>query len=96
MQGTKPGRTRERPAKECQDFCERTMCVSGLENWQCEIPELEMPIDCFRARQRLHIFVGIFVSWRSEAPNKKLLLVKYWLRITSDWDVPALVKVHIS
>ena len=26
--------------KECQDFCERAVCVSELENWQCEVPEL--------------------------------------------------------
>ena len=42
MQATKPGRTRDRPAKEFQDFCERTVCVSELENWQCEVPELQM------------------------------------------------------
>ena len=40
MQETKSGRTRERPAKECQDFCEWAVCVSELENWQCEVPEL--------------------------------------------------------
>ena len=40
MQEAKPGRTRERPAKECQDFSERAVCVSELENWQCEVPEL--------------------------------------------------------
>ena len=40
MQEIKPCRTREQPAKECQDFCERAVCVSELENWQCEVPEL--------------------------------------------------------
>ena len=40
MQDIKPGRTRERLAKECQDFCERAVYVSDLENWQCEVPEL--------------------------------------------------------
>ena len=40
MQETKPCRTRERPAKECQDFCERVVYVSELENWQCEVPGL--------------------------------------------------------
>ena len=40
MQETKPGRTRERPPNGCQDFCERAVCVSELENWQCEVPEL--------------------------------------------------------
>ena len=44
MQATKSGRTRERQAKEFQDFCERTVCVSELENWQCEVPELQMSI----------------------------------------------------
>ena len=44
MQATKPGRTRERLAKEFQDFCEWTMCFSELENWQCEVPELQMSI----------------------------------------------------
>ena len=39
MHETKPCRIRERPAKECQDFCERAVCVSELENWQCEVPE---------------------------------------------------------
>ena len=39
MQETKPCRTRERPAKECQDVCERAVCVSELENWQCEVPQ---------------------------------------------------------
>ena len=39
MQETKPCRTRERPAKECQDFCEQAVCVSELENWRCEVPE---------------------------------------------------------
>ena len=39
MQETKPGRNREL-AKECQDFCERVVCASELENWQCEVPEL--------------------------------------------------------
>ena len=29
----------EPPAKECQDFCERAVCVSELENWQCKVPE---------------------------------------------------------
>ena len=40
MQETKPGRTRARPAKECQDFCELAVYVSELENWQCEVPGL--------------------------------------------------------
>ena len=40
MQETKPSRTRERPAKECQDFCEQAVYVSELENWQCEVPGL--------------------------------------------------------
>ena len=40
MQETKPSRTRARPAKECQDFCERAVYVSELENWQCEVPGL--------------------------------------------------------
>ena len=39
MQETKPCRTREPLAIECQDFCERAVCVSELENWQCEVPE---------------------------------------------------------
>ena len=46
LQETKPGRTRERPAKECQDFCERAVYVSELANWQCEVPKLQ---DCLRA-----------------------------------------------
>ena len=25
------------PAKECQDFHERVVCVSELANWQCEV-----------------------------------------------------------
>ena len=29
------------PAKECQDF---VVCVSELDNWQCEIAELQMSI----------------------------------------------------
>ena len=29
------------PAKGCQDFHERMVCVSELANWQCEVPELE-------------------------------------------------------
>ena len=37
MQETKPGRTRGRPAKECQHFCEWAVCVSELE---CEVPGL--------------------------------------------------------
>ena len=28
------------PAKECQDFHERVVCVSELANWQCEVPDL--------------------------------------------------------
>ena len=40
MQETKPGRTRARPAKECQDICEWVVYVSELENWQCEVPGL--------------------------------------------------------
>ena len=40
MQETKPGRTRARPAKECQDFCEWAVYVSKLENRQCEVPRL--------------------------------------------------------
>ena len=39
-QETKPGRTREQPAKECQDFCELAVCVSELDNWQCDVPVL--------------------------------------------------------
>ena len=31
-------------AKECQDFHERTVCVSELANWQGEVPELQMSI----------------------------------------------------
>ena len=26
--------------KECQEFCERAVCVSELEKWECEVPEL--------------------------------------------------------
>ena len=44
MQETKPGRTREQPAKECQDIYERAVCVSEFDNWQCEVPELQMSI----------------------------------------------------
>ena len=44
MQETKSGRTRERPAKECQDFCEWAVCVSELDNWQHEVPELQMSV----------------------------------------------------
>ena len=40
MQATKPCRTTEQPAKEFQDFCEQTACISELENWQCEVPGL--------------------------------------------------------
>ena len=25
--------------RECQDFCEQTMCVSEFANCQCEVPE---------------------------------------------------------
>ena len=37
---TKPGRTRARPVKECQDFCEWAVYVSELKDWQCEVPGL--------------------------------------------------------
>ena len=40
MQETKPGRTRARLAKECQDFREWAVYVSELENRQCEVPGL--------------------------------------------------------
>ena len=40
MQETKPDRTTARLTKECQDFFEWMVCVSELENWQCEVPEL--------------------------------------------------------
>ena len=53
MQATKSGRTRERRAKEFQDFCGRTVCVSELENWQCEGPELQMSIRLSRGFLRL-------------------------------------------
>ena len=42
MQETKPCRTREQPAKEYQGFCEWAVCVSEVENWQCEVPELQI------------------------------------------------------
>ena len=32
------------PAKECQDFNERVVCVSELANQHCEVPELQMSI----------------------------------------------------
>ena len=32
------------PAKGCQDFHERMVCVSELANWQCEVPELQILI----------------------------------------------------
>ena len=32
------------PAKECQDFHERTVRVSELANWGGEVPELQMSI----------------------------------------------------
>ena len=57
MQATKSGRTRERRAKEFQDFCERTVCVSALENWQCEVPELQMSIRLSRGYLRLTGFM---------------------------------------
>ena len=41
MQVNKLGRTRERPAKEFQEFREQTVCVSELENWPCEVCELQ-------------------------------------------------------
>ena len=53
MQATKSGRTRERQAKEFQDFCEQTVCVSELENWQCEVSELQMSIRLSRGFLRL-------------------------------------------
>ena len=53
MQAIKSGRTRERRAKEFQDFCEQTVCVSELENWQCEVPELQMSIRLSRGFLRL-------------------------------------------
>ena len=31
-------------AMECQDFHERTACVSELADWQGEVPELQMSI----------------------------------------------------
>ena len=52
MQETKPGRTGERPAKECQDFCERVVYVSEVENWQCEVPELS---NVDKIVSRLHV-----------------------------------------
>ena len=39
-QETKLGKTRARPATECQDFCERAVHVSEVENRQCEVPGL--------------------------------------------------------
>ena len=27
------------PAKKCQGFNERVVCVSELANWQCEVPD---------------------------------------------------------
>ena len=62
MQETKPGRTGERPAKECQDFCERVVCVSEVENWQCEVPELQMSIRLSRGFLRLT--ADVFVNLR--------------------------------
>ena len=53
MEVTKPGRTREQPAKEFQDFCERTVCFSDLENWLCEACELQMSIRLSRGFLRL-------------------------------------------
>ena len=53
MQATKSGRTRERQAKEFQDFCERAVCVSELENCQCEVSELQMSIRLSRGFLRL-------------------------------------------
>ena len=50
MQETKPDRTREGLAKESQDFCERAVCVSELENWQCEVSEaFKCRYDCLGA-----------------------------------------------
>ena len=42
MQETKPGRSREQPVKDGQDFCEWAVCASELANWQCEVPELSI------------------------------------------------------
>ena len=41
-QETKPGRTRERPVKH--DFYEWVVCVAELDNWRCEVPELQVSI----------------------------------------------------
>ena len=66
MQETKPGRSRERPAKEWHVFCERAVCVSELENWQCEVPELSNV-----ASGLFEVDRG-FVSWRSKAPRRMI------------------------
>ena len=68
MQATKLGRTRERPVKEFQDFCEQTMRVFELENWQCEVPELQMSIRLSRGFLRLtEALCFVNLSWHSEA-----------------------------
>ena len=33
-QKTKLGKTKEHTSEECQDFCERVVCVSEFANWQ--------------------------------------------------------------
>ena len=38
MEETRPAE----PEKECQDFCEWAECVSEIDKWQCEVPELQM------------------------------------------------------
>ena len=60
MEETKPGRTRERRAKGFQDFCERAVCVSELDNWQCEVPELQMSIRLSQGFLRLTGFIFFY------------------------------------
>ena len=81
MQATKPGRTRERLAKEFQDFCEWTVCVSELENQQCGVPELQMSIRLSQGYLRLteaSCFVNLcflaFGSSEEDDPCNKLSL----------------------
>ena len=74
-------------AKNCQDFCERAVCVSELANWHCEVPELQMsskivlgPLWVFKICECL--FLGIRKLWEGRADQtfSKILRMgfKFW------------------
>ena len=74
MQKSKPGNG---PAKEYQNLFEPMVCIFELVKWQCEVPELQMLINCLGltdATILVNFHFLVFRSFEKDNPCNKLSL----------------------